>query len=939
MQMQILGPSGCGKTSLLQVLAGRQSGGDQPTGRMYLNGESVTYSLTSSQRAGFVSQEPFLMQDVSVREYLMYCALLTHDQVLQEADIEELVDRVMEHLCICHVSGSSVAALSSGERKRVSIASDSLLLRLRSRLLFLDEPTSGLSARDAMDLFFLLHQLAHVHGFTVVLSVHQPRERVFLRFFDRVLLMAANHRVVYFGSPTDMSLYFRDTLQLPLPPKHTADTALDVLSDVSPEKRQWITDKWQHSASATALREQLNNLRSHDQSRVRARPPSSIADGTAKMDDRGELAKEDVNTQERMKGRDSEHVSRAVSPQEEASGSHTQSQSQLLHSQPSAFSFSRRKVWLLFRQLLHTCLRDRNIFLIPLLSLLAQTILVALFWPQLPTTISYGRDRFNAIDILLTLQETLISVWGFLCFRERPRIEKEMALSYYTIEAHLAWVSILILRCAVCAGVALIGYFIVGFKLELTNICVFHLIEVLITTIQVLILHVSAWIMPNADLVTTGYIAMLFLISLFSGYAIRPRNIVLPLRWLVQISPLRAMLEATVVQEFRDQVFTCDSRSMGFQAAVVCPVTGDALIAAENMQTWLALDFFILMAWVLLLVGLSAYVGAQRVRRFRRICLLPPPQPKPKPSSPPPEAALPPADDGVWAIKIQPSSSSAAASVCTISLQERRGDSDLCVVHRTQLRVHHPAASPTSSTLVTTNPSSFVSLRHDHVYSSGNRQPSLSGPDIGIDRDTLLHAPSTASACPIATAAPCEVGTPAPTCTCAFRGQAMTQQVAQSAPPPPPRPLLSECSVASFRSSLQRMPTNQRRFKQVRVRFNDIEVSVAGELPSVSQTHSRLDRKPGGSRNSCADSPSPGPEPQDLSVPQSHTAVSSPHTSRSRGLLPRKVLLHRVWGMARPGEVLAIMGRSGAGNFVGGCHLHSCHVCICIAKLFAAPTD
>lgn len=100
--------------------------------------------------------------------------------------------------------------------------------------LFLDEPTTGLSAGDALEIMKLLRVLATDHGHAVVVSIHQPRPRIYALFDE--LLLVHHGKLAYAGSPSAEALtsYFTGALRLTLPLKtrFIGDAVTDVLASM-----------------------------------------------------------------------------------------------------------------------------------------------------------------------------------------------------------------------------------------------------------------------------------------------------------------------------------------------------------------------------------------------------------------------------------------------------------------------------------------------------------------------------------------------------------------------------------------------------------------------------------------------------------------------------------------------------------------------------------
>lgn len=85
--------------------------------------------------------------------------------------------------------------LNVEQRKRLTIGVE--LAAKPPFLLFVDEPTSGLDSQTSWAILSLLQKLSK-SGQAILCTIHQPSAELFQRF-DRLLLMAAGGKTVYFG--------------------------------------------------------------------------------------------------------------------------------------------------------------------------------------------------------------------------------------------------------------------------------------------------------------------------------------------------------------------------------------------------------------------------------------------------------------------------------------------------------------------------------------------------------------------------------------------------------------------------------------------------------------------------------------------------------------------------------------------------------------------
>eukprot|EP00897_Mesotaenium_endlicherianum_P001659 jgi/Mesen1/1520/ME000132S00455 len=223
--LALMGPSGGGKTTLLNVLGGRA--------RAHVDG-AVTYSGLPynkglKRRVGFVTQDDLFFAHLTVRETLVYAALLRLPRHLSRAQKVQRADDTIEELGLgkCKntiIGGQFLRGISGGERKRVSIGHEILI---DPSLLLLDEPTSGLDSTTALRIIMLLHRIA-ASGRTVVTTIHQPSSRLF-HSFDKLLLLCEGHSI-FFGKASEGMPYFARIGFSPFMSVNPADFMLDLAS-------------------------------------------------------------------------------------------------------------------------------------------------------------------------------------------------------------------------------------------------------------------------------------------------------------------------------------------------------------------------------------------------------------------------------------------------------------------------------------------------------------------------------------------------------------------------------------------------------------------------------------------------------------------------------------------------------------------------------------
>ena len=157
----LVGVNGAGKSTLLRTCCGQQRPLSGHVSVLGLEPSRASAGLRSAV-ARDTGEEAFFPA-LSVREHLTMVAL-GHGLV----DADDVVDSVLEKMGIMRVANAVPDRLSSGQRRRVVLAS--VLVRPRS-LLVLDEPANGLDPSGIADLRHHLSSLAD-DGIAILLASH-----------------------------------------------------------------------------------------------------------------------------------------------------------------------------------------------------------------------------------------------------------------------------------------------------------------------------------------------------------------------------------------------------------------------------------------------------------------------------------------------------------------------------------------------------------------------------------------------------------------------------------------------------------------------------------------------------------------------------------------------------------------------------------------------
>eukprot|EP00644_Phytophthora_capsici_P015905 jgi/Phyca11/10412/fgenesh1_pm.PHYCAscaffold_49_\ len=188
----LMGSSGAGKTTLMDVIAGRKTGGTIK-GEILLNGYPAT-ELAIRRCTGYCEQQDVHSEGATIREALTFSAFLRQDSSVSERAKLASVEECLDLLNMRAIADQIIRGRSQEQMKRLTIGVE---LAAQPSVLFLDEPTSGLDAHSAKVIMDGVRKVAD-SGRTVVCTIHQPSSDVFF-LFDSLLLLKRGGEMVFFG--------------------------------------------------------------------------------------------------------------------------------------------------------------------------------------------------------------------------------------------------------------------------------------------------------------------------------------------------------------------------------------------------------------------------------------------------------------------------------------------------------------------------------------------------------------------------------------------------------------------------------------------------------------------------------------------------------------------------------------------------------------------
>jgi len=180
----LLGSNGAGKSTTMNILCGSLN---QTEGNVYVGGIDMQKHPEEAKRLiGFLPQTPPLYMDLTVDEYLVYCANL---RKMEKKEIRPAVEDAKARCGVAHFSTRLIRNLSGGYRQQVGIAQ---AIIHRPQLVVLDEPTNGLDPNQIIEVRALIKEIAAERA--VIFSSHILSE---VQVLCKEIKMIDNGRIVF----------------------------------------------------------------------------------------------------------------------------------------------------------------------------------------------------------------------------------------------------------------------------------------------------------------------------------------------------------------------------------------------------------------------------------------------------------------------------------------------------------------------------------------------------------------------------------------------------------------------------------------------------------------------------------------------------------------------------------------------------------------------
>ena len=213
-----LGPNGAGKTTTMNIMTGYLAA---TGGQVLVEGHDILEEPEAAKACiGYLPELPPLYPDMTVEEYLAFCAEL---KKIPRPEQEEQLDQVLALTHLEEMSARLIRNLSKGYRQRVGLAQAILGF---PKIIILDEPTVGLDPKQVVEIRDLIRHLAKDH--TVILSSHILSE--IRAVCDRVLIIRKG-RFVVCDTPEDLE------------EKLSAGGSLELTAKAAPEAAGAVLDR------------------------------------------------------------------------------------------------------------------------------------------------------------------------------------------------------------------------------------------------------------------------------------------------------------------------------------------------------------------------------------------------------------------------------------------------------------------------------------------------------------------------------------------------------------------------------------------------------------------------------------------------------------------------------------------------------------------------
>ena len=157
-----LGPNGAGKSTTMNMISGVMA---LSSGSIRIAGHDIVEApVQAKQYLGFLPEKPPIYPELTVDEYLAYCARLRR---VPRRALATVIAGIKQRCGLGDVGGRLLGNLSKGYQQRAGIAQAMIHA---PAVVILDEPTAGLDPNQIVEIRNLIRELGREQG--VILSTH-----------------------------------------------------------------------------------------------------------------------------------------------------------------------------------------------------------------------------------------------------------------------------------------------------------------------------------------------------------------------------------------------------------------------------------------------------------------------------------------------------------------------------------------------------------------------------------------------------------------------------------------------------------------------------------------------------------------------------------------------------------------------------------------------
>ena len=212
----LLGKNGAGKTTTMNIITGYIGA---TSGSVKVCGHDIFKEpIAAKKEIGYLPEIPPLYMDMSVYEYLDFCAEL---KGIHKRLRDDMVYDVMTKISIEEMEQRLIRNLSKGYRQRVGLAQ---ALLGDPSIIILDEPTVGLDPVQMIEMRDLIRELGKEH--TVILSSHILSE---VSAICDYIFIISEGRLVASDTPANLTGQLKGSQQICLTIKGDAQIAKETL--------------------------------------------------------------------------------------------------------------------------------------------------------------------------------------------------------------------------------------------------------------------------------------------------------------------------------------------------------------------------------------------------------------------------------------------------------------------------------------------------------------------------------------------------------------------------------------------------------------------------------------------------------------------------------------------------------------------------------------